>query len=348
MKLAERSSWIDIARGIGILLVMYGHVFSSSSNKYLIYGFHLPLFFFISGFVSSFDTAKPFLLFLKKLILQILVPYLLYAIATFLFWAVILNHHVTSDGIVEQVKKLLFARSVDGYTLFNVPLWFLPCLFSTKLLFGMFVRITTKPKYLALLLIVSAGVSWLVGNYLFWKLPYIFEVSLSAVVFFGVGYLLKETISSIQFSRLQSFGLSLFTGVLYVLLATLHYKLSGSHVDMRINSLHNYVFFFLNAFLGISCVVFLCQLLRKNIVLEYLGRKSLILFVWHYPLYMYFTHALPRYVSAQTVEALKPLNPIGYTLAALLVILVIKECVVKIRILAKQQIVIASKAKQSS
>ncbi len=45
----KRLMWLDAARGIGILLVLLGHT-SPSFGKF-IYGFHMPLFFIISGFL---------------------------------------------------------------------------------------------------------------------------------------------------------------------------------------------------------------------------------------------------------------------------------------------------------
>lgn len=45
----ERIKDIDIAKGIGILLVIIGHSFPESYIQRLCYCFHMPLFFFISG-----------------------------------------------------------------------------------------------------------------------------------------------------------------------------------------------------------------------------------------------------------------------------------------------------------
>ncbi len=66
---SRRAAWIDHARGIAIILVVYGHCFRGlrsatlidspalSTLDYLIYGFHMPLFFFISG-VLGVRTAR--------------------------------------------------------------------------------------------------------------------------------------------------------------------------------------------------------------------------------------------------------------------------------------------------
>lgn len=44
----RRIEWIDIAKGIGILLVILGHTIALKYSKVL-YTFHMPLFFIIVG-----------------------------------------------------------------------------------------------------------------------------------------------------------------------------------------------------------------------------------------------------------------------------------------------------------
>ena len=66
----ERNVWVDYAKAIGIILVVYGHVARGVFNAGLpmdearfvlvdsiIYSFHMPLFFFLSG-LFFFDEKK--------------------------------------------------------------------------------------------------------------------------------------------------------------------------------------------------------------------------------------------------------------------------------------------------
>ncbi|MDA9004038.1 acyltransferase family protein [bacterium] len=68
--ISHRSEWVDYCKAIGIILVVYGHVarglfnagIGSSIPWYslvdsIVYSFHMPLFFFLSGlfFYSSFS-----------------------------------------------------------------------------------------------------------------------------------------------------------------------------------------------------------------------------------------------------------------------------------------------------
>lgn len=61
-----RVAWIDMAKGIGILLVIFGHSGISKVPLAVIYTFHMPIFFFLSGLVLNVKKNESFLVFLKK------------------------------------------------------------------------------------------------------------------------------------------------------------------------------------------------------------------------------------------------------------------------------------------
>jgi len=48
----KRIEWLDVLKGIGIFFVVAGHFYKSDDPVLVyIYSFHMPLFFFISGYV---------------------------------------------------------------------------------------------------------------------------------------------------------------------------------------------------------------------------------------------------------------------------------------------------------
>lgn len=70
----KRIEWIDIARGIGIILVILGHIGIGKIGKF-IYSFHIPLFFFLSGYCFS-GNGIDIKDFLKKKVKKLIVPYI--------------------------------------------------------------------------------------------------------------------------------------------------------------------------------------------------------------------------------------------------------------------------------
>jgi fucose 4-O-acetylase-like acetyltransferase len=69
--MTSRSNWVDYGKGIGIILVVYGHLQSSAYHMgikvpeqffllsdSIIYGFHMPFFFFLSGLLVEGSLRK--------------------------------------------------------------------------------------------------------------------------------------------------------------------------------------------------------------------------------------------------------------------------------------------------
>jgi fucose 4-O-acetylase-like acetyltransferase len=123
--IVRRNSWIDAAKAWGILLVVIGH------NPYvetyqeplrnIIYSFHIPLFFAISGAtICADDTWKK----VSIRSLSLLWVYLASAIFA-LPIELLMRSDYGQDGILRIVEGILYGT---GQTMHPVPLWFLPCL----------------------------------------------------------------------------------------------------------------------------------------------------------------------------------------------------------------------------
>ena len=57
--MSERKKYIDIAKGIGILLVLIGHIdWGNYILTNTIYSFHMPLFMMVSGYLFHFTVNK--------------------------------------------------------------------------------------------------------------------------------------------------------------------------------------------------------------------------------------------------------------------------------------------------
>lgn len=128
-----RDAWIDYAKAIGIVLVVYGHVARGVFNAgipvdvslyrladSIVYSFHMPLFFFLSGifFFHSLRRRGPAALAANK-IDTIVYPYLLWSLIQG-FTEVWLSRYTTGDVTLTQVLALWDPRA---------QFWFLYALF---------------------------------------------------------------------------------------------------------------------------------------------------------------------------------------------------------------------------
>ena len=57
MATISRIPMIDVAKGIGIILVVIGHTNLPTLVMNLIYAFHVPLFFVLSGMVFNMNKS---------------------------------------------------------------------------------------------------------------------------------------------------------------------------------------------------------------------------------------------------------------------------------------------------
>ncbi|WP_298014468.1 acyltransferase family protein [uncultured Megasphaera sp.] len=82
----KRIDWIDIAKGIAILLVIIGHTNPwGSTTRNFIYSFHMPLFFLLSGYTYRLaENKRDFWIHLRQGIKHLLLPAVMVAIITVL------------------------------------------------------------------------------------------------------------------------------------------------------------------------------------------------------------------------------------------------------------------------
>ena len=78
--MVTRNRILDIAKGIGIILVVIGHMPINIDIYNVIYTFHVPLFFFISGLLYRPLRDMPFNKYLMKISRKTLFPIVLFGI----------------------------------------------------------------------------------------------------------------------------------------------------------------------------------------------------------------------------------------------------------------------------
>jgi len=157
---AARANWVDAARGIGIILVVYGHalrgLFPAAAHRpawaaaqdAVIYRFHMPLFFILAGLWVWPSLARGRGAFFRNKVVTILYPYFLWS-------------------LIEGLMELIFARYANTPIALGdlawipiVPIeqfWFLYALF-----FGQLILLALYPRryllpFAAVVMVVPFG-----------------------------------------------------------------------------------------------------------------------------------------------------------------------------------------------
>ena len=83
----ERIGYYDIAKGLGIFLVVYTHIcFNTSFHiNEIIYTFYMPLFFVVSG--MTFKLGETLKGYVVRNFYSIMIPYFVWSILSFIYWA---------------------------------------------------------------------------------------------------------------------------------------------------------------------------------------------------------------------------------------------------------------------
>ena len=125
-----RIGWIDSAKGIGLLLVVIGHL-PIPLVPVWIYTFHMPLFFFLSGVVFS-GKKYTFIEFLKKKVKSLVIPYFSLGLVIYFFY-VIVNGIVGKENGLYGSNSEMFVQLLKQEHFWTI--WFLACLFLVEIIY---------------------------------------------------------------------------------------------------------------------------------------------------------------------------------------------------------------------
>lgn len=133
---AVRYDYIDIAKGLGILMVVWAHIMITGGTHQLIYAFHMPLFFLLSGMLFKKEKYASFGSFVAHRAKRLLVPYVVYSVLTWAFWAAFRYlRHDEVDSYLMPLLQTFIAQGSGAFMVHNSALWFVPCLFLTEMLY---------------------------------------------------------------------------------------------------------------------------------------------------------------------------------------------------------------------
>jgi acyltransferase len=181
---SSRLYWLDIAKGIAILLMVIGHTTIPSVLSSFIWAFHMPLFFIASGWTTNWQKAD-FIGFTKRKFRTLLLPFFIYS-----FIVLMIQISLGWNNLNDWMN--------NGWI--SYALWFIPVLFLASLFAKLIYSIKNKN-----LLRFSAFMFALVSGALsFYKiqLPWALSSVPLATFLIVVGTEFKKTNFTIEDSKL--------------------------------------------------------------------------------------------------------------------------------------------------
>jgi len=263
--------YIDMLKGFGIFLVVLGHTHIGEEMAKFIFSFHMPLFFFISGFLFNKDI--PFIIFLKSKFKRIINPYLFFSLSSFLlYWIPAKIRNV--DNIIGWKEFLLgttLGLSDPPFLSWNIVLWYLPALFCLLILAYTISKCPGKIGIIIIVILTLTGFWLSKFNLLYF--PYSINSVLSVLPFFYIGLIMKN----VKITGILKLSAIIIGAFLLGFICLIH----NGIVDVRINQLGNPFLFLINASSFIIVFFFIFQMIPTFKIIRWLGLNSLAIMCLH-------------------------------------------------------------------
>lgn len=271
----KRINWVDTAKGIAILLVIFGHMPADDFVHDFIYSFHMPLFFIISGFFIAREASMTIPKHLKKKFDRLLIPYLFFGLVIMTPFGLIFESarsgtfslDVVADHFVKRVIGLLFGLRGD-WPCIGV-FWFLPCLFCSLVLIHLVSRLTGRYSLVAIIIFSITG--FIYNGFIGHSLPFSIDLAMIAALFIMVGSYVY------MHSQKISWSVALLCGAVGLLASVIN-----GRVEMYDGRFNNPIYFLLSG-IGLSIALLkICMSMRRLSIIEWLGMNTLLIYMLHF------------------------------------------------------------------
>lgn len=269
--------WIDVLKGIAIILVVYGH---NCTDNSFVQAFHMPLFFLLSGFLFS---PKPAPIYFRRSVARLVVPYIVFIIVISLpqLASLALHGNLMGGGKYLIIYALYGGAYLKGpYAVF----WFVSVLWMSTNLFNLIISL----KWGMWLLPVFIGVSYMV-TMLPIPLPLNAHMVPLATSYIMIGNLIRRNTDWIQLRLKNKLGVCLVLAIAFLVIV--YIMRHGLMVDMKYNNPGIPVISVLSSVTSSACVACIAIVLsRIGIVARFfafLGEASMIIMFVHMPVKEY-------------------------------------------------------------
>lgn len=313
-----RLMMIDVAKGIGILLIVLGHnpLFAQTFTPFadLLSAFRLPFFFFISGTMFSAGKRTVGQVALDRAdawLKPVLVVVVLTAIPALLL------------GKISMETAVLQVVYATGFTLLWTAMWFLPHLWllyvAVTWLMTSAKPLSDRPWKRALLVVALLSAGHLIlqqfdgtenpvckriihfqPELLHCGLPFSADLVPITAAFFLLGHFMSAWTKQFQINR--------WLLVLALAVMSTCQWFFDADVDFNYRRYDSLLICTLQAISGIYIMLSICSVLARfrlpTAVLSYCGRGSLFILIFHASFILKIVELMPRYVPSVALVGL--------------------------------------------
>ena len=276
----KRILWIDVAKGICMLAIIAGHFGVESINR-IVFAFHIPVFFMLSGYTLSTNT--PFNEQITKRFTKLMKPYFITCIFIF-FFNVFNDIYFYHDNTIQTASTELYRVIVKGFFAngsisafagidlggFIGAIWFLPALFFSTLICRLLLDRVKKWSVRFIIAIAIMYAAIITARFIW--LPFSVQSGMMGGLFmlFGKWLAEKDILDGIKW----------YIYIIFVSVCIVGFIFGFTEIHMASGGIDDYVVTPVVVLMASVIVLKLCQLCEKIPVIDWIGRSSLyILFV---------------------------------------------------------------------
>ncbi len=269
---------IDILRGLGIIIMVMGHVGFSGIFDVWIHTYHMPLFFVISGFFfrkrEEFSTKE---LVLKKA-KSLLIPYLFFGIFHYILWLFVF---IEPEYNVWEPILRLFSFNTEHLPIAGA-LWFFTALFFCEIFYNLIVYSVKNENITTIIILLLSLVMSLITTLTNFRLPLTTDIAISCLVYYHTGRYLRVFIDKLSIREkckthyIQTFLISVGLMAINVILT-----FCNGYVNIKMGWHAIIPLTWLNAFIGIASLYLFSIFIDKKMgiiskAFSFIGRNSIV------------------------------------------------------------------------
>lgn len=288
----EREDFIDVAKGIGITLVIIGHSGIPEMIYKFIYGFHMPLFFIISGFLYNYAKWNQlgFKTLVRKKFKAYIIPYFTLSFLN-LFINIPVEHYYGISGVdlldstVKHIYWIFYSVCSSDLTPNCSPLWFLPAIYIADIyVYFLFKVKDINKRFLIFLTAIILSIYMCVSRIILHTLPWHIETALIGAIFMYVGYLIKN--NNLLHKNVNIWGIITITVIAFYAIY------SNNSVSLGNNNIGNPILFFCGAGLMSYTILWICaNYIKCNHFFSYFGNHTIFVMGFNYAVNTWYSIA---------------------------------------------------------
>ncbi len=294
----NRIDYVDLFRGIGIILMVFGHmkfidVLGFDHFYHIIHAFHMPMFFFLAGYCYKRSDTDLKITILKKA-KRLLIPYIIFGMSEYVLWRLF-------EGDSWEPLIHLFGVNTEGLAIAGA-LWFLTALFIASVFYAVADRYIHKTWILTVVCLFIAIIGCIIPRLLSFRLPYATDAAMVGIGFIHIGRLARYGADNKYVSIIQNLKI---WQVLLLIIPNTVLIMYNDGINMRTGRYANIALFWLNALVSIYIGLSLCRSIKSAGVIseriKRIGRNGIVYVCINELVITVFARILNRFISASVV-----------------------------------------------